>query len=119
MIFSPSAGFVAKTHKILKNDEKEKVFFNIVHSEKIEKPSKISSAKGDNWSIPYSLGPPHMEKDKKGENSVCFDCCFHPEALFFGEQSQSFKNILITTAMDGVEEYFKRNNQQVIYLFFF
>lgn len=111
----PLPGFVAKTHKIKEagKDVKEKMFINVVQSEKIAKPTKQSTPKGDCWSIPYSVGPPHMEKDKKGENSPCFDCCFHPEALILSEANADFKNLLVTTAMDGVEALYKRQEQDV------
>lgn len=109
----PIAGFVAKTHKIQDSATKEKVFLNIVQSEKISAPAKTSTPKGDHWSVPYSLGPPHMEKDKKGENSTCFDCCFHPQALALGEINPEFKKLLVSTAMEGVEEYCKRAHQKV------
>ena len=63
-LIRPQKGFVAKSRKRDKNDKKDsKVFINIVQSEKITEPSKTDTDKGQNWSLPYSLGPPHMEKD--------------------------------------------------------
>ncbi len=35
---------------------KEKIFINIVSSDKIMKPSKQVAKDGTNWSLPYSLG---------------------------------------------------------------
>lgn len=108
-------GFVAKTHKLPEKKEgnKEKMFINVVQSDKIAPPSKTSTSKGDCWSVPYSVGPPHMEKDKKGDNAACFDCCFHPEALRIGERNKDFMDLLVTTAMDGIEEAYKRQEQKV------
>ena len=64
-LIRPEKGFVAKSRKKdTKDKEDSKVFINIVQSEKITKPTKTDTAKGQNWSLPYSLGPPHMEKDK-------------------------------------------------------
>lgn len=97
----------------VKEDEKDKVFINIVQSDKIAQPTKQSSPKGDCWSLPYSLGPPHMEKDKKGDNATCFDCCYHPMALQLGSMNTNFRNMLVTTAMDGVEEAYKRQGHKV------
>jgi len=111
---------VAKTHKKIEGNEnssKDKVFLNLVQSEKIALPTKTPSSKGDYWSVPYSLGPPHMEKDKKGDNATCFDCCFHPEALRLGEKSADFKTLLVNTAIEGVEEFYKRNSQKVTPVF--
>jgi dynein assembly factor 2 len=66
-LIRPEKGFVAKSRKRdLKDKEDTKVFINIVQSEKITKPTKTDTDKGQNWSLPYSLGPPHMEKDKVG-----------------------------------------------------
>lgn len=110
----PQPGFVAKTHKIIKSGaSNEKVFLNIVQSEKVALPTKTKAPKGDCWSIPYTVGPPHMEKDKKGENASCFDVCFHPEALELSEDHQDFRDLLVTTAMDGVEEMCKRQRVEV------
>lgn len=111
----PSPGFVAKTYKWMdgKEAEKDKIFINIVQSDKIAEPTKQTTPKGDCWSLPYSLGPPHMEKDKKGENSTCFDCCYHPMALSLGSMNTNFRNMLVTTAMDGVEEAYKRQGHKV------
>lgn len=65
-LIRPSPAFVAKVHKLLKDENKEKVFINIVSSDKIMRPSKEVAKDGVNWSLPYSLGPPHMEKDSSG-----------------------------------------------------
>jgi hypothetical protein len=113
-IIRPTEGFVAKTYKKMGNaTTKDKVFLNVVQSDKILKPSKTTTPKGDCWSVPYSLGPPHMEKDKKGENATCFDCCFHPEAIILGELNAEFKKLLVSTAMEGVDEFYKRTSQKV------
>jgi len=106
---------VAKTSKELKGDKssKEKLFLNIVQSDKIDVPSKTSTPKGNNWSVPYSLGPPHMEKDKNGENAPCFDCCFHPDAIALGVQHKEFKDLLVHTAIDGVQGMYKKQGQDV------
>lgn len=53
-----------------------------------------------------------MEKDKKGDNAACFDCCFHSRALQLGAVPQ-FKSLLVNTAIDGVEEAFKRQGLKV------
>lgn len=111
----PEPVFVAKSYKEFKKDkkDKEKVFLNIVQSGKINTPSKTDTPKGTCWSVPYSLGPPHMEKDKNGDNAPCFDCCFHPEAIRLGMQHKEFKDLLVTTAMEGVEKLYQQQGQDV------
>ena len=61
-LIRPIPCFVTKMHKVLGEGKKEKLFVNIVSSEKIMKPSKEVTKKGTQWSLPYSLGPPHMVK---------------------------------------------------------
>lgn len=90
------------------------MFLNIVQSTKIAEPTKKATKEGTCWSLPYSLGPPHMEKDKSGENAACFDCCFHPDAVKLSKAHKEFRNLLVSTAMEGVDEMYKRQNQAVI-----
>jgi hypothetical protein len=108
----PLAGFVAKTKKT-ENGNESKIFINVVSSDKIAAPTKKSTPQGQNWSLPYSLGPPHMENDKGGDTVPAFDCCFHPEALQFGNRSKQFRDLLVSTAISGVEEAYRRQKQQV------
>ena len=120
-LIRPTAGFVAKTYKEDKKNAKngskgDKVWLNIVQSDCIAKPSSVKKDSGENWSIPYSLGPPHMEKDNEGNNVATFDCCFHPEALVLSKQRTQFQNLLVQTAIEGVEEGFKRQNAPTIIL---
>ena len=68
---------------------------------------------GDTWSLPYSLGPPHMEKDKSESNVACFDCCYHPAAIRQMQINRRFRDSLVITAIEGVEEAYKRQKQDV------
>ena len=54
-----------------------------------------------------------MEKDKNESNVACFDCCFHPNAIAQMEQKKQFRNSLVLTAIEGIEEAYKRQNQEV------
>lgn len=120
-LIRPTSGFVVKTHKGpgskkasgTGDGEGEKMFLNIVQSEKINRPSSTTSDKGMHWSVPYSVGPVHMEVDKSGDlNVACFDICFHPEALGIAARSKQFKDLLVQTAIDGVELSYKQNLPQ-------
>jgi dynein assembly factor 2 len=113
-LIHPEPSFVAKTVK--ENTDvgtKEKLFLNIVQSNKILKPMKEVCEKGTSWQVPYSLGPPHMEKDKSGNNAPCFDCCFHPDAITLAKSSKQFRDLLVHTGMEGVEQLFARQKQKV------
>lgn len=112
-LIRPHTCFVAKTRKIDSGNE-EKLFINIVSSEKIAPPTKTSSPEGQNWSLPYSLGPPHMEKDKSGEAVAAFDCCFHPDATRMSQQHKQFRDILVQTAISGIEEAFRRQQHREV-----
>lgn len=66
-LIRPQAGFVVKTHKMKKGageQQKDKLFVNIVQSTAMGKPTCERSAQGESWSIPRSIGPVRMEKDK-------------------------------------------------------
>eukprot|EP01031_Cornospumella_fuschlensis_P024674 gene24674-29815_t len=120
-LIRPDPGFVIKTYKT--NDDfspesnrKDKLFINMVSSPSVAPPVKspataasaAAAPAGDHWSLPYTLGPPHMEKDKQGANATCFDCCFHPLALDYAERSSAFQDMLVSTAMEGVKEMMRK-----------
>lgn len=54
-----------------------------------------------------------MEKDKNGESVAAFDCCFHPEALQLSTRSKQFRDLLVSTAISGLEEAYRRQRLQV------
>ena len=110
-LIRPGPGFVAKTYKVdetAKDKKGDKLWMNVVSSDKITKPSSEKTDGGESWSVPYSLGPPHMEKDNQDNNVATFDCCFHPEALAMSKARKAFQNLLVQTAIEGVEESYKR-----------
>jgi PIH1 N-terminal domain len=57
-----------------------------------------------------------MEKDKNDSNVACFDCCYHPSAMAQIKVKKQFRESLILTAIEGVEEAYKRQSQEVISL---
>lgn len=68
---------------------------------------------GETWSLPYSIGPPHMEKDNNDSNVACFDCCYHPLAVAQMEVVKKFRDSLVHTAIEGVEEAYRAQKQEV------
>ena len=115
-LIRPKASFVAKTHKLDKDGKKtdEKVFINIVTSDIIAVPRKEKTKDGESWSLPYSLGPPHMEHDKNNSNVACFDCCFHPDVIKQMEANRRFQESLVMTAIEGIEEAYRRQKQSTL-----
>ncbi len=101
--------------KRAKGNDEEKLFLNIVHSEKVAKPRASNSDNGGStWSIPYSLGPLRMERDKSGANLVAtFDCCFHPLSLRHAHARKEFLDLAINIATDAVENSFAKSGDKV------
>ncbi len=120
-LIRPVACFVAKTYKVSSenkttnktnnSDDKEKVFINIVQSDRIAKPTSTKGAEGSHWQIPYSVGPLRMEKDKKESNAATFDVCFHPEAIVLSLKHKQFQTVVVETAIDGIEAAYQRQKQ--------
>jgi hypothetical protein len=78
---------------------------NVVQSDKIGKPTSVAQPDGVQMSLPLSLGPKRLEKDKGGDALVpTFDACFHPDALALVRTNKQFKEYLITTALEHAEE---------------
>ena len=80
------------------------VFINIVHDEKIGQPTMTKGEKGTAVSLPHALGPMRQEKDKKGENVRTYDVCFASTAIAMARGQKPFKDIIVKTAMEGVEK---------------
>ena len=108
----PSPAFCVKSFKTGAMGSRDKLFINIVQSEKVRPPRSEAANDGTHWSVPYSLGPPRMERDKKGSNATAFDCCFHPEAVRIAERQPRFRELLVSTAAEGVEQSFKREGSE-------
>jgi hypothetical protein len=55
-----------------------------------------------------------MEKDKGGDSVAAFDCCFHPEAIALGKNHKQFRDILVQTAISGIEDAFSRQQHKTV-----
>lgn len=114
LIIHPKAEFSVKSWKCSKTQkEKEKVFINIVSSTKISEPVQQVMTGGSKWYMPYSIGPPHMEKDSRSSNVSTFDCCYHPLVLMQAvkDVSGQFRDMMIRTAIEGVQSYYSKAGQ--------
>lgn len=105
---NPDPGYVIKTS----SDGSTKTFVNIATSDKIDKPSNVSSVNADgqrglNWSLPYTLSPPRRDMDKKNQLCHVYDVVFHPEALHLASRNASFRKLVNDTAIDAVQQAFK------------
>jgi pre-RNA processing PIH1/Nop17. len=130
-LLRPQKGFVIKfkmkfSNNIMKQDcsnkskytkkngmpaVKTKLFVNIVHSEKIGKPTSKKVGQGHKWFLPYSLSPLRMEYDKNKLLVPTFDCCFHPDTLELGTNRNVILNLIANTAGEGVKHQYKKMNE--------
>ena len=55
-----------------------------------------------------------MEKDNNDSNVVCFDCCYHPLAVAQMDKVKKFRDSLVHTAIEGVEEAYRAQKQEVV-----
>lgn len=108
----PAPAFCLKSFKTDETGRRDKLFINIVQSESIQSPRSSTSGEGTHWSVPYSLGPPRVERDRSGRNTTAFDCCFHPEAILIAEKQQRFRELLMSTAAEGVEQTLARQGSR-------
>ncbi|GAB6018718.1 PIH1 domain-containing protein 1 [Chamberlinius hualienensis] len=104
----PEPGFCVK----LKSDDGKKIFINICKSLDLPPPKDIGedeliaileSDSPSGYKIPLSLGDPHHEKDKSGQDCTAYDVIINQE--FFGKIADNilFKTFVITVAIEGLE----------------
>lgn len=112
----PQPGYVLKTS--VNGDRK--CFLNISESEVVEKPSSRPSCEDGNrglkWSIPYTLTPPRDDLDRNNVRCIVVDVVFHPDTLHLASKNAQFRDIVNSTAIDGVETHFK---VRCFFFFFF
>ncbi|CAM9948259.1 unnamed protein product [Scytosiphon promiscuus] len=118
-VVHPLPGFVIKTKftRMAKDAESEKLFANVVTSDKLAKPySKTSGNRsgGETWSLPVAVGPLRMEKDKAGGSTTTFDVCYHPEALVRAQRLDAFRDLVALSSLERVEDAFLRGTEQKI-----
>ena len=96
----PEACFVVKSYVTADasaaDGKGEKIFVNVVQSDKIAKPTSVPQKDGVQMSLPLSMGPKRLEKDKGGEALVpTFDACFHPDALALVRGNNARKEVAL------------------------
>ena len=102
---NPTPGFVVKT----KSKNGGKVFINIATNSEIQPatpgPLEIlpTGQAGKKWSIPYSLVAAREGLDNNKQKCTIYDCIFHPKTLEEAEVNPKFKEMVVTTALDGIE----------------
>eukprot|EP00050_Salpingoeca_kvevrii_P011008 m.12037 g.12037 ORF g.12037 m.12037 type:complete len:638 (-) comp3201_c0_seq2:124-2037(-) len=108
---NPEPGFVVKTR--LWTDEKRKVFINICSSDVVGKPVAKKMTRGGktgtNWSVPHSLAAHREDLDKSGEPCIVYDAVFHPTTLQLSVADARLRDMVVTTAIEGIEQRFPQH----------
>ncbi|EGD76144.1 hypothetical protein PTSG_00851 [Salpingoeca rosetta] len=104
---NPEPGFVVKSKL---KDSDTKVFMNICQSEVIDKPTSTTATEGSKrgvrWSLPHSITKHREDLDKAGNTCIVYDVVFHPQALRLANMDARFKEMVVGTAFDGIEQRF-------------
>lgn len=107
---NPEPGFVIKSS--INGDKK--CFINVAYCDKVDKPSSESHENGTNWKIPFTQAPPRNDYDKKKNSCTVYDVVFHSDTIKMAETDKRFRQLVIETALDGVQDSFNvqidRNN---------
>ncbi|XP_029900764.1 protein kintoun [Myripristis murdjan] len=90
----------------------QKCFINICANEKVGKPEcKLGTSedgrRGQQWSLPHSLHPGRPDTDPKGKKIMIYDVVFHPDTLHMASRNKRFMNMVLSTAIQGIQENFK------------
>jgi hypothetical protein len=122
----PEKGFVVKCKKQLidmREDldnvetpmgEEDKIFINMVHSPMVAEGEPVVQKGGTSWSLPYTLGPLRVEKDKEGGTVPAIDCCYGSKTFNKSLNQPGFQKMLVTTAIEAVEnQWFAVHKQKV------
>ncbi|KAK8748974.1 hypothetical protein OTU49_015621, partial [Cherax quadricarinatus] len=105
----PKHGCCVKTH----DNEKKKVFINICTSDAISAPEDITddeliaileSEAASDFRVPMSIGEPHNEKAKSGEECVAYDVIINPQFFLKMSDNPLFQNFFIIVTLEGLEE---------------
>jgi dynein assembly factor 2 len=88
-----------------------KVFINICKSSEIAEAkatlAKRNGKTGQSWNIPYSLTTGRQDTDSSNNKCMVYDCVFNPKTLDQGLAQPPFLDLLIQTALEGIEKQFQ------------
>lgn len=109
---NPVDGYVVKTTD---SSTGVKAFINICSNHHIskawsqfaEREENGKKKSGHQWNIPYSLSTPRDDIDRAGKKCVVYDAVFHPDTYSKGQEDKRFKQLMIDTAIDGIQREFK------------
>jgi len=112
-LVKPNPGFVVKT----RSESGEKIFINICHTEEVPAPVDVSDAElikilesdePSSYRLPMSIGDLHQEPDKSGNTCSVYDIAINSTFFRKVETNQLFRSFLLTVALEGVDDKYKK-----------
>ncbi|XP_034051458.1 protein kintoun [Thalassophryne amazonica] len=90
---------------------KQKCYINICANDKVDKPEckrevSENGQRGQQWSLPHTLHPGREDRAPKGSKFVVYDVVFHPDTLHIARKNKRFMDIVINTAIQGIQDTF-------------
>ncbi|CAG9312296.1 unnamed protein product [Blepharisma stoltei] len=112
VLIRPGPGFCIKT-SLKSKGRTIKGFINICRANEIQAPSLERKEKGGTWSVPYAMGHPRHDKDKRGDVCLTLDCAYNPMAFELAKNSQQFLQLLCETAIKAAATVLKSQGETV------
>lgn len=108
-------GLCVKTAILFKNGQTQKLFVNIVHSDRLDDLSMTPAEKGGGQQVhlPYSLSPPRPDRDNKDEYCMTCDFAVSSGTFLRAAQSSQILKLLVDTAADGMAQQFFKGHEEV------
>lgn len=114
----PQPGYVIKTRVLSCQNEDEdvsegfgKLFINVCSDPNIKDAQPKTDVKDNRgriaWAIPYSTSKARRDLDKAGQNCMVYDVIFNPNVIKRTQTNFNFREIVNSTALEGVENAFK------------
>ncbi|XP_077394394.1 protein kintoun [Festucalex cinctus] len=93
-------------------NRKQKCYINICANDKVGKPEckrgvSEDGRSGQCWSLPHNLLPGRQDIDPKGNKIMIYDVIFHPDTLHIANKKAEFMQMVISTAVQGIQDAFK------------
>lgn len=107
----PKPEFCAKSwivtpEDVVKAQQGKKAFINVCSSPEVDPLTDRGAGK---WDIPYSLSNGREDVDNQKRPCMVYDVVFHPSSIEKANKIAKFKELVIITAIEGLEKQFKLN----------
>jgi len=108
-------GCCAKTAIRFKNGQTQKLFINIVHTDRLADLSFQPAEKGGGKQVqlPYSLSPPRPDRDLKDQYCMTADCAVSSYTFFQASQNPQLLKMIVDTAAEGLAQQFLKGHEEV------